>query len=723
MSTSGSGSQSGCRAGRAFAVAFAAMTAAAVYAQPVPWAHPDGSIHYYDILSKPGGMDWNTANSVSGGHGGYLATVTSAAENELLFKLGDSGAFWFQRPGSGAMVGPWLGGYQPPGESGPGVNWRWVDGRSFGYSNWAAGEPNNRSDSNVVGFGSSASTRTSSWSDLDKDDDSVRAAFIELSAESTTVGLTRFDSGAADGYTLFAPMMGSCTYLIDGKGRLVHRWSNEYRLATAVNLLEDGRLLRVANLCNDRFPNGGRVELVDWDGTVTWSYTLSDSNEGQHHDAQVLPNGNVLMLAYEFKGRSEAVTAGRDPTRIAEGAIYPEQLVEVDPATNSVVWEWHLWDHIVQDFDPGKANFAPVADHPELADLNYFGCMGNVGVADWIHANSIDYNPELDQVMISARNFSEVWVIDHSTTTEQARGHSGGRQGMGGDILYRWGNPQAYRAGDSTDQRFFSQHDARWIEAGLVGAGNMMVFNNGSGRPGTEPFSTVDEFIPACDGAGRYPRPQPGEQFGPAAPCWSYGGSRAVLFSGTFSSARRLANGNTLICAGQSGVFTEVRRDSQPVWRYVNPLVDSEPAYQGARGGEWSVFRAIHYAADYPGLTGRNLTPGYPIERYRTPATGVDESENPGIAPRTALAAAPNPFSTSTMLGLAGDRLGGRPGTLSISDATGRIVRVLAPALDDGLSVRWDGNDGSGRPVSRGVYYCRYRSSGRTASAKLVKLN
>ncbi len=71
----------------------------------------------------------------------------------------------------------------------------------------------------------------------------------------------------------------------------------------------------------------------------------------------MLPNGNVLMLAYEMKTRGEAVAAGRDPALLTEGQIYPEQLVEVDPATDSIVWEWHLWDHMVQDFDSSKANF------------------------------------------------------------------------------------------------------------------------------------------------------------------------------------------------------------------------------------------------------------------------------------------------------------------------------------------------------------------------------
>ena len=58
---------------------------------------------------------------------------------------------------------------------------------------------------------------------------------------------------------------------------------------------------------------------------------------------------------------------------------------------------------------------------------------------------------------------NEIYVIDHSTTTEEAAGHSGGLSGKGGDILYRWGNPQNYQRGNSQDQILISQHSVNWI--------------------------------------------------------------------------------------------------------------------------------------------------------------------------------------------------------------------------------------------------------------------
>ena len=114
--------------------------------------------------------------------------------------------------------------------------------------------------------------------------------------------------------------------------------------------------------------------------------------------------------------------------------------------------------------------------------------------------NSIDYNPALDQILLSVRGNSEVWIIDHSTTVTQAAGHAGGRCGKGGDLIYRWGNPAAYGRGAQSAQQLIQQHDARWIPAGLPGAGHITIFNNGYDRG----WSSIEEIAPPIDAAGRY---------------------------------------------------------------------------------------------------------------------------------------------------------------------------------------------------------------------------
>jgi len=412
------------------------LVASTASALPEPWEHPDGSIHYYDVISTPSGINWNVARDSAQGHGGYLATITSQEENDFVFALVDSAAYWYQRPGSGTLAGPWLGGYQPSGSYEPDSGWRWVTTEPFGFRNWSTGQPDNEGDENALHFGESVGVRVPNWDDLNAGDDSIRGFVRELSADSTTIGLLQDDSAAFPGYTLFAPLSSTSTYLVDNKGRLVHSWQSNYCPGLSVYLLQNGNLLHTANVANPIFSLGGRVEEFDWNGTLVWSYDYSDSLHCQHHDVKMLPNGNVLMIAYEYKTRGEAVAAGRDPGKLGP-SFWPDCLIEVNPATDGIVWEWHVWDHLIQDFDSTKMNYGVVGDHSELVDVNVQAPDVPAYASSWTHMNSVDYNAQFDQIMLSVRNFSEVWVIDHSTTTQEARGHTGGRRGMGGSLSRR----------------------------------------------------------------------------------------------------------------------------------------------------------------------------------------------------------------------------------------------------------------------------------------------
>jgi hypothetical protein len=290
------------------------------------------------------------------------------------------------------------------------------------------------------------------------------------------------------------------------------------------------------------------------------------------------------MIAWELKTEAEAIAAGRNPNLIQDGELWPDHIIEVNPTSGDIVWEWHVWDHLIQDYDNSRANYGVVADHPELIDLNFVD--GRRSGADWNHTNSIDYNAELDQIMLSIHSFSEIWIIDHSTTTAEAAGHNGGNSGKGGDLLYRWGNPQAYDAGNTADQQLFAQHDAQWIPSGYPGAGNILVFNNGAGRPDGN-YSSVEEIVPPLDGSGDYALAA-GLSYEPAEPTWTYtAATPADLYADRISGAQRLANGNTLICDGPSGAFFEVTPENDIVW-----TVD----YDG------QLFRVTRYTSDYPGL-------------------------------------------------------------------------------------------------------------------------
>ena len=477
-----------------------------------------------------------------------------------------------------------------------------------------------------------------------------------LFAQSQTVGLFVKEQSSFSGYTLWTPLFNTTTYLVDHDGMMINSWENQFRPANSVYLLENGNLHRTTDPGgNGTFiagGDGGLVEEFDWDGNLVWQFLYSNEQYRQHHDIAPLPNGNVLILAWEYRSGDEAIAAGRDSASMDENELWPEHIVEIEPVgsdAGNIVWEWHVWDHLIQDNDSTKGNFGVVAEHPELIDINFV----RDNRADWLHANAIDYNPDLDQIILTIPFWNEFWVIDHSTTSAEAAFHSGGRSGKGGDILYRWGNPQTYRAGNAADQKFYTFHDAHWIKPGYPGEGNIMVFHNGRGRPAGN-FSTVEEIIPPVDNLGNYVVPDSGRAFGPEESQIVYRANPSTDFYSSFiSGSQRLPNGNTLICDGAHGTFFEVNQSQEIVWKYISPVTDMGRLTQGDiiplfgnRGLQNAAFRVSRYAPDYPGLTDKDLTPKGPIE---LDPTNVDDSVHISLDFNLAQNY-PNPFNPSTTI-------------------------------------------------------------------------
>ncbi|MBE0690971.1 MAG: aryl-sulfate sulfotransferase, partial [Anaerolineae bacterium] len=254
------------------------------------------------------------------------------------------------------------------------------------------------------------------------------------------VGLTVTGDAVADGYVLLSIIQSKDILLISNDGRIVNKWGSDHYAGQAAYLLPNGNLLRTSSLTNAFGPTGqwgyvnGLLEEYNWDGELVWSFEMASDTLVGHHDIEPMPNGHVLMVYFEKFTPEQAIAAGRDPELIsAENQLWGEAIFEIDPATNEIVWEWHVWDHLVQDYDPAVNNYGVVADHPERINMNYLDPELEPN-ADWLHVNAIAYNEALDQIMLSPRTYSEIWVIDHNNTTDEAKGAAG-------DLLYRWGNP------------------------------------------------------------------------------------------------------------------------------------------------------------------------------------------------------------------------------------------------------------------------------------------
>lgn len=417
--------------------------------------------------------------------------------------------------------------------------------------------------------------------------------------------------------------------MVDNCGRLINEWDRGTFPGLSAYFLENGLMLRTFK-ANPLGPfnsasNAGGLELVDWDNNTVWSFQINTATALSHHDAVMMPNGHILMLTWEIIEEEELISLGRDPNEIApEGYAWNEKIIEIEPLGSNganILWEWRVRDHYIQDFDATKENFGVVAEHPELFNINLPDINSNNSHADfdYNHFNAIDYNEDLDQILVSVRNSDEIWILDHSTTTGEAASHAGGNSGKGGDILYRYGNVNAYDRGPESDQVLFGQHGVNWIDEGLPGEGKIILYNNGNGRPGQD-YSEAEVIIPPTDSDGNYIVPATGG-FGPAEPEWSYGNLNDEFYYSPFlSNTQRLPNGNTLINAGSIGSITEVNEAKEIVWQYEIPLNGNNPVVQGTNANGNSSFRAYRYGLDYPGFEGIDLTPGGQLEIDNNPA-------------------------------------------------------------------------------------------------------
>jgi hypothetical protein len=580
----------------------------------------------------------------------------------------------------------------------------------------------------------------------------------EFRAGDQQSGFSIDDTENVTGYTLFTPISSTTTYLINNSGDITHTWASDYEPALSVYLLDDGVILRATHFAGTL----RGFQKTAWDGAVISEVEYSR----QHHDIEPLPNGNVLMITTEEKTSEEAIAAGRNPDLLVGGPLSVLVIVEVEPTGTSggnVVWEWHVWDHLIQDLDPTKENYGVVADHPELADFNFAD-----GVAtSWLHTSSIDYNEAFDQILVSSHNLGEIWVIDHSTTTAEAAGHTGGNSGKGGDLLYRWGNPQSYRAGDENDQVFSGQHDAQWIEPWCPGAGNILVLNNGLERN----YASVDEIVPPVDSTGNYSY-VPGSAYEPEAPIWTC--TPAGFHPMKYSGAQRLPTGNTLICDGPEGYFFEVTPEQETVWEYVNPypnpsgsevfkirryyepFIESIPTLHPTKD-ELYILNLSSMITDpdtpdenlvltenspYADLVGFELHLLYPpgvthdvislsvsdtrftvsqdIQVEVMPGAGVPLDGHSDYSNRL-YPNSPNPFAITTAIRYDLAELG--QVSIIVYDVAGRLVRVLADMPRQGAghhATHWDGCDQFGNPVVSGIYFYSMESRGFTVTRKMV---
>ena len=503
-----------------------------------------------------------------------------------------------------------------------------------------------------------------------------------LSAQNTVGLLDYVPSQSYEGYNLVYPFGQSTAFLLNMCGEIVHQWEDDadFRPGASCILLENGNLVRAKrpnDVSNDPIWAGGggaTIDIVDWDNNPVWSYTMNNEDFRFHHDIAVTDDGTILAIAWESFSLQESVDAGRDTAKISEGEVWSEVIFEIDPETDEIIWEWHAWDHLVQDYDPDMANYGVIADNPRLIDLNYD--FWEDGRADWLHFNSIDYDEILDQIIISVPTFGELWIIDHSTTTAEAATGSGGLGMHGGDLLYRWGNPQTYGAGTPDDQKLFFQHDLHWINDHLdftyPDYGKIAVFNNRVG----EDYSTANVITQPWDEYEWEYTWDSNDGWGPEDFSLTImHPDITALNSDIVSGVQFMPNGNALICSGRPGYSFEVTPDNEVVWEYITPIDFGSPAaqYDTLAPNSNITFRMERYPTDFPAFDGQDLTP----QGYIETNPDVDFCDQffvstEEVVENNTIRIAPNPASDQIMIEWEGEQ----NAQVEVYDLLGRPIYV-----------------------------------------------
>ena len=399
-----------------------------------------------------------------------------------------------------------------------------------------------------------------------------------------------------DGYTLFTPMSAlddnATTYLMNNDYDILHTWTHDQGPASMPYLLPDSTVIYPYRV---PFPTmtsggvGGGIQKQSWDGEILWEYEFANDQYQHHHDVEPLPNGNILIIVWEKKTAQEAYEMGRETIDNPLNVMWSTALLELNPDSGEIEWEWHIWDHTVQDIYPELPNYGIISEHPELFDINRGAAGNNAGGpqganGDWMHINAVDYNPNLDQIAISSRTQNEIFIIDHSTTGDEVAGHTGGNSGMGGDFLYRWGNPENYGRGTAEDKILGWQHGVNWIDTDYPGGGNLIIFNN-EHFSGEDEHTAVIEIKTPLDENGNYIILDD-LAYGPTDLEWLYTGNISTPMQG---GAFRLPNGNTLITQTHTATVIEVDSEGNELWSFT---------HEGETGSYW-IARCEKYAPDY----------------------------------------------------------------------------------------------------------------------------
>jgi len=217
----------------------------------------------------------------------------------------------------------------------------------------------------------------------------------------------------AGGYTLYAGQTaGGRVDLININGERIHEWQMPVRPGRDAVLLPNGNLgyngshVKSANL----YPawdiwHGGDFYEVTPSGEIVWRH----EDIFHHHDAQWLPNGNLLYtIAAPLPLEVAAKVVGGDRRLDAPDGVIQSDIVREVNRSGKVVWEWRIWDHI----DPGDFPVHSIFDRRHWPMIN-----GLSMTSDGLVLMSLRTTSGI--IAVKKTNGDIAWHIDHNLVAQQ----------------------------------------------------------------------------------------------------------------------------------------------------------------------------------------------------------------------------------------------------------------------------------------------------------------
>ncbi len=184
------------------------------------------------------------------------------------------------------------------------------------------------------------------------------------------------------------------------------------------------------------------------------------ATDSAHHDAGLLPSGNVLMLSTELQDLTGPARCGEDDDEVTYPVI-SDVVVEVEPESGEVVGEWPISDVLDPFARPGAEL---CVEGSAFAPPNFFYPVE--GVRDWTHGNSVVLDEDRNALIVSLRHLSAVLALRYQDDAD----------GPAGELLWELGADGTLPL-DGEPTSF--QHAAE-----VLADGSILVYDNGNQHEG-----------------------------------------------------------------------------------------------------------------------------------------------------------------------------------------------------------------------------------------------